>query len=159
MKASFLILLASLACLVNVNAKGERSVQTLGYPAKKPLVSFNVPKDWKAEQKGDSLFILSPDGGDVIVEVLNLAAGVDDDEAAIKEAEDTVNQDFKKLNFKAGQSEKSNGLLIGTLTSKGVDKHGEALINFLLMFAQYPKAALEKHADNLEMIIRSIKVR
>jgi len=29
----------------------------------------------------------------------------------------------------------------------------------LLMFTQYPKAALEKHADNLEAVIKSIKVR
>jgi len=107
--------------------------QSIGYPAKSPLLTFNVPEDWTAKTKGSSLFVLSPDGGEVIVEVMDLKAGADNDAAAIKEAEATVDQDFKKLNFTAGQSVKSNGLQIGTLTSKGVDKHGEALINFMLI--------------------------
>lgn len=107
--------------------------QTLSYPKKQPLVQFTVPDDWTPEVKSGSLFVLSPDGGDVIVEVSMLEAGVDEDEEAAKEAKATVEEDFKNLTLTPSDPVKSKGLEVTLLGGEGEDSTGPAHINMALL--------------------------
>ena len=43
------------------------------------------------------MFVVSPDGGNVIVEVMTMEAGMKDQAPALKEAKGVVDGDFKKL--------------------------------------------------------------
>jgi hypothetical protein len=131
MKATLLLCLAT---LITTSAFAGQ----IGYPEKNPLVSFTVPDDWKADYKHGSLFVVSPDGGDVIVELMSMEAAIDDDAAAVKEAKGTVNQDFKKLKLTKSDPTETNGLIITLLGGEGTDKSGEAHINMALI--KHPKA-------------------
>jgi hypothetical protein len=131
MKATLLLCLAT---LISASAFAGQ----IGYPEKNPLVNFTVPDDWKADFKHGSLFVVSPDGGDVIVELMSMEAAIDDDAAAVKEAKGTVNQDFKKLKLTKSDPTESNGLIITLLGGEGTDKSGEAHINMALI--KHPKA-------------------
>jgi hypothetical protein len=133
MKTSYLLCLATLL-LPTLN----HAEQTLSYPEENPLISFTAPDDWKAQVKNGSLFVLSPDGGEVIVEVMAMEAGIDDDAAAVKEAKSTVSADFKKLAFEKSDPAESNGLIVTLLGGSGEDKTGEAHINMALI--KHPEA-------------------
>jgi len=123
-------LLLCLACLLLTTlAKAD---QALGYPIQNPLISFTAPDGWEAKVKNDSLFVVSPDGGDVIVEVMAMEAASDDDDAAIKEARDTV-QDFKNLKLEKSDLSDANGLTVRLLGGEGEDASGPAHINMTLI--------------------------
>jgi len=126
MKTLFLCLAALLLTTV---AKAD---QSLGYPVKSPLITFTAPDDWEAKPKNGSLFVVSPDGGDVIVEAMAMEAAADDDEAAVKEATDTV-QDFKNLKLEKSDPAEANGLIVRLLGGEGEDASGSAHINMALI--------------------------
>lgn len=128
MTIKFLAPLVVLLCAASAQAD-----QTLSYPKKQPLVQFTLPDDWTPEVKSGSLFVLSPDGGDVIVEVSMLEAGVDEDEDAAKEAKATVEEDFKNLTLTPSDPVKSKGLEITLLGGEGEDNTGPAHINMALL--------------------------
>lgn len=134
MKASLLLALSTLLCTSLVQAD-----HTLSYPKKGPFITFTTPDDWKAETKGDSLFVLSPDGGDVIIEVMTMESAIDDDVGAIKEAKSTVDQDFKDLTLDHSEPTAANGLQVIMYGGSGSDKHGEVHINMLIL--KHPEAA------------------
>jgi hypothetical protein len=133
MKATLFLGLSVVLC-----ASFAQAEQSHVYPKKNPLVTFTVPDDWKAEVKHDSLFVVSPDGGDVIVEVSMMEAAIDDDAAAVKEARSTVDQDFKKLNLTKSDPAKANGLVVTLLGGEGIDDSGPAHINMALI--KHPEA-------------------
>jgi hypothetical protein len=133
MKASLFIALSSL--LYSSLAQAD---QSLSYPKKGPLVSFTAPDDWEAEMKDTSLFVLSPDGGDVIIEVMTMEADVDDQKGALEEAKSTVDQDFKELTLDHLGTTEAKGLTLSMYSGNGTDKHGEALINMLIL--KHPSA-------------------
>lgn len=128
MKASLTLCLAVLFAAISLKAD-----QTLGYPKKSPLVSFTAPDDWTTKVTGGSLFVVSPDGGDVIVEVMSMEAAVDDDAAAIKEAKSTVDQYFKNLKLTKSDPTETNGLVVTLLGGEGEDDSGPAHINMALI--------------------------
>lgn len=128
MKTSLLLCAAVLAGATPVQAG-----QSFEYPEKNPLVSFTAPDDWKGQVKNGSLFVVSPDGGDVIVEVMTMEATKDDDAAALKEAKGTVEEDFKKLNLTKADPVEAKGLTIGLLGGDGEDDTGPAHINMALL--------------------------
>lgn len=108
-------------------------VQTFGFPTKKPLISFDLPKGWQPKEKGGSLFVLSPDGADVIVEATTMKAVADDDAGAMKEAMDTV-ADFKKLKLKTVVDHASlGGMTVTMLNGPGEDSNGPARINIVII--------------------------
>jgi hypothetical protein len=128
MKTSLLLLLSLLG------ASSAIADQTLTYPAKNPLVSLVAPDDWEVDQKEDGrLFIISPDGGDVIVELSPMEAEMDDTEGALKEAKSTVDQDFKKLKLEATGPVDNNGLSIIMYGGEGEDDTGPAHINMAVL--------------------------
>lgn len=137
-------LLLSLAALIYPSL--ALAEQTLNYPKKNPLVTFSAPDDWKAQMKNGSLFVVSPDGGDVIVEVMTMEAAIDDDAAAVKEARGTVNQDFKNLKLTKTEPAEANGLVVRLLGGEGEDDTGPAHINM----------ALIKHPDASNQILFSL---
>ena len=83
--------------------------------------------------KGSSLFVVSPDGGDVIVEVSTMKATLDNDGAANDEAKSTVDQDFKNLELEKGPSGENKGVKVSMLNGKGKDKSGEAAIALIMV--------------------------
>ena len=107
--------------------------QTLSYPKKNPVITFTAPDDWEAKVKGSSLFVVSPDGGDVIVEVMALEATTDDDAGALKEAKGTVDQDFKDLTLTASDPVEAKGLIMTLVGGGGEDSSGPAHINMALI--------------------------
>jgi len=127
MKSPLLFAL-TLASFVSV----VQAEQSLVYPEKNPLVAFSVPDDWKTQVKHGSLFVVSPDGGDVIIEVSTLAAASDDDEAAVKEAKSTV-EDFKNLKLTESEPAKANGLIVTLIGGEGEDDSGRAHLNLALL--------------------------
>ncbi len=120
--------------------------QSLHFPKEDPFISFSAPDDWKVENKGGSLFVVSPDGGDVILEVMTMEAGLDEDADALKEAKGTVDEDFEKLELTPGDPVEARGLVILPLGGEGVDESGPAHINM----------ALIKHPDAEHPILFSI---
>ena len=128
-----------LPCILVVCASIAQADQTLNYPEKNPLVSFSVPDDWKPKVSNGSLFVVSPDGGEVIVEVMVMEASIKDDAAAVKEAKGTGEQDFKNLKFTKSDPMENNGLTATLLGGEGKDKSGEAHINMVLI--KHPQAA------------------
>ena len=127
-------ILSSLVCLPFLAmAPLSQAAQTLGFPKADPLISFDVPTDWKVKWQNDSVFVVSPDGGDVIVEVMPMEAAIDDEAAAIAEAKSTVDQDFKNLTLEKSGTTETNGILASLLGGKGEDKSGEAHINMVLI--------------------------
>ncbi len=119
--------------------------QAFGYPVKNPLISFSVPDGWEAKAKNASLFVISPDGGDVIVEVMMMEAATDDDDAAVKEAKDTM-QDFKNLKLEKSDLSEAKGLVIRQIGGEGEDSSGSARINMTLI----------KHPDSDHQILFSV---
>lgn len=107
--------------------------QALNFPSKDALVAFSAPDDWKVKVKNGRLFVLSPDGGDVFVEVTTLEAALDDDAAALKEAKATVVDDFKNLNLTPSEPTESQGLTLRLLDGTGMDDSGPALLNLALL--------------------------
>lgn len=120
--------------------------QTLQFPEKDPLISFTAPADWKIKWKNDSLFVVSPDGGDVIVEVMPMEAAIDDEPAAIAEAKSTVAQDFKDLTLQESGTTETNGILTTLLGGQGEDQSGPAHINMVLI----------KHPESPHQILFSL---
>jgi hypothetical protein len=141
MKASLFLCLTALFCTSFAKAD-----QTLEFPKKNPLVKFIAPDDWKTQEKNGSLFVVSPDGGDVIVEVMMMDAAIDDDAAALKEAKGTVDQDFKNLKLTKTDPTKANGLTVTLYGGEGEDKNGVAHINMVLL----------KHPDATHQILFSL---
>jgi hypothetical protein len=131
MKSSTLLCFA----LTLISASLTHAEQTLGYPEEKPLITFDVPDDWevKSQTQGGSLFVVSPDGGDVILEVMTMEAGLDDDEAAFAEAKGTVEEDFKNLELTPSDVVEAKGLMMRLVGGGGEDKSGEAHINMVLI--------------------------
>ena len=131
MKAFLKIFLAALLFTSFASAD-----QKLGYPQKKPLLTFSVPDDWKPQYKSGSLFVLPPDDDSVIIEVTALQAPFKNLKSAVKEAKDTVS-DFQNLTFKKGAGTEGDdlkdGLKVTVLNGKGEDKHGPAIINLLIL--------------------------
>ncbi len=122
-----------LPCILVVCASFAQADQTLNYPEKNPLVLFKVPDDWKPKISNGSLFVVSPDRGEVIVEVMALESSIKDDAAAVKEAKGTVEQDFKNRKFTKADPVENNGLTATLLGGEGEDKSGEAHINIVLL--------------------------
>ncbi len=143
MKTSLLFGITVLLCTSFAEAD-----QSLQFPKEDPLISFTAPADWKAEIKGGSLFVVSPDGGDVILEVMTMEAGLDDDAEALKEAKGIVAEDFEKLELTPGDPVEAHGLVILPLGGDGEDKSGPAHINM----------AVIKHPDAKHPILFSIIV-
>jgi hypothetical protein len=133
MKATSFLGLAVFLC-----ASLAQAEQPLLFPAKKPLVGFLAPDDWKAQMKSGSLFVVSPDGGDVIVEVMTMEAGIDDDAAALKEAKSVVEGDFKNLTLTATDPAEANGLTVTLYGGAGEDDSGPAMINMAIL--KHPQA-------------------
>lgn len=106
--------------------------RTFGFPEENPLISFEVPEDWKVKWKNDSLFVVSPDGGDVIVEVMAMDAASDESEEALKEAKSTV-EDFKNLDLEVSDPAQANGLVLSMVGGSGEDSEGPALINMAVI--------------------------
>ncbi len=132
--------LTLLLCLTGLlSANVSRADQTIGYPVENPLITFNAPDDWKVKAKNDSVFVVSPDGGDVIVEVMAMEAAADDDAAAVKEAKSTVDEDFKNLKLTKSDPVEANGLVVSLLGGEGEDSSGPAHINMALI--KHPEAA------------------
>lgn len=118
------------------NAKAD---QILSFPVAKPLISFKIPDSWEMSDKDGTLFVTSPDGGEVIVEVMTLDALSEDDAASVKEAKSTFEQDFKNLKFTEADPVKNKGLTITMVGGEGEDESGEAHLNMLLI--KHPEAA------------------
>lgn len=112
--------------------------QSLHFPKEDPFISFTAPDGWKAETKGDSLFVVSPDGGDVILEVMTMEAGIDEDAEALKEAKGTVDEDFEKLELTPGDAVEARGLELLPFGGEGVDESGPAHITMVVI--KHPKA-------------------
>lgn len=125
---------SSLVCLALLaTAQLSIAAQTVGFPQDNPLITFDAPSDWKVKWKNDSLFVVSPDGGGVIVEVMPMEAAIDDEDAAIAEAKKTVDQDFKNLTLEKSGTTETNGILASLIGGEGEDKSGAAHINMVLI--------------------------
>ena len=112
--------------------------QTISFPPKQPLVTFQAPDDWKAEMKNGSMFVVSPDGGDVIVEVMTMEAGMKDQAPALKEAKGVVDGDFKKLVLSPLDPTDSNVINVTLYGGGGEDDSGPAMINRAIL--KHPEA-------------------
>jgi len=129
-----------LLCLTGFfSANVSRADQKIGYPAENPLITFSAPDDWKVKATKGSFFVVSPDGGAVIVEVSAMEAAADDDAAAVKEAKSNFFEDFKNLKLTKSDPVEANGLVMSLLGGEGEDSSGPAHINVLLI--QHPEAS------------------
>ncbi|MFO1485849.1 MAG: hypothetical protein U1F71_20985 [Verrucomicrobiaceae bacterium] len=164
MKASLLLLFALLS-LTQLAAAD----QSLVYPEKDSLISFSVPDNWKAEFKDESLFVTPPGDESVIIEVMEMEAGVDDAEGAIKEAKATMD-DFKNMKYDEIQKGETNGLGIMILNAQGEDADGKANINlvllskpglknFILLSCISSQVGSEKHGAAIGSLLGSLKAR
>jgi hypothetical protein len=110
--------------------------QVLHFPEADPVVAFAAPDGWEAKEKNGSLFVLSPDGEGVIVELSTMEAKIGETKAAIKEAKSTISE-FKDLKYEKPEETKSNNLDVTILSAEGSDKHGEASINLMIVDAPH----------------------
>ena len=129
-----------LLCLTGFSSANVSGAdQTINYPAENPLITFSAPDDWKVKVTSGSFFVVSPDGGDVIVEVAAMEAAADDDAAAVKEAESTIDEDFNNLKLTKSDPVEANGLVLSLLGGEGEDSSGRAHINVALI--RHPEAS------------------
>ena len=156
-----------------LSVKAHAGVQTFAYPNKKePLFTVDFPADWKLETTGEGAYVESPDKlipfNVIMIDSADVGVALESMKKKIGGAYDSIvwneGKEAQVLNddglgltatFDNGQAMDGKDPYVVNFVQyvkKGGDK-------FMLMFAQYPKAALAKHADNLEAVIKSIKVR
>ena len=141
--------------------------QVIHFPEADPVVAFAAPDDWEAKEKNGSLFVLSPDGEGVIVELSTLEAKTGETKVAIEEAKKTISE-FKDLKYGDLVETTSNTLDVTLLSADGEDKHGEASINLMLLGAPeaehpvlvsmiFTKEGKEKYSEGSNLITKSLQ--
>lgn len=155
--------------------EAEPEPQTFSYPnAEKPDFAIDFPADWVMKANDEGVYVQSPDklvaANVIMVPKAELAAA----EEALKKS---VGERFKEILWNEGNDpevNKDEGLGV-TATfhnavasdGEGTEKYSVNLVSYdrksgdksLVLLVQNPQRAIEKHAANLEAILKSIKVR
>lgn len=147
--------------------------QTVSYPsASSPDFTIDFPDDWNVESDGEGAYVESPDK---IVAINILFIDADEVDVAVGRLKKSVGGKFQQIEWDGGKEPEVNkdealGLTAtfhnGLAINEGV-KYSVNIVEyvrakgdkFLVLISQLPIKGLDEHADDLEKIIRSIKVR
>ncbi|WP_395751594.1 hypothetical protein [Prosthecobacter sp.] len=144
--------------------------KAVDFPKEAPLLSFTLPDTWAVKyDDGDLLATPSKDDESVIVEVIELEAGLDSFDAAVKEAKETMS-DFKNMKYDEMQKGEKDGLGIAILNAQGEDEDGKAFINlvllakpgaknYILLSCISSKEGSDKHGAAISGVIGSLKAK
>ena len=155
--------------------KATPEAQTFSYPsAEKPDYAIDFPADWVMKANDEGVYVESPDklvaANVIMVPKAELATA----EEALKKS---VGERFKEILWNEGNDPEVNkdDALGVTATfhnavasdGDGTEKYSVNLVSYdreagdksLVLLVQNPQHAIEKHAENLEAILKSIKVR
>ena len=154
---------------------GHSAVQTFSYPDKaKPDFAVDFPADWNMKATDEGVYVESHDKL-VAMNVIMV------DKADLLDAEETlkkkVGERFKEILWNGGADPEVNKDAALGLTATfqhaqasdgtGTEKYSVNLVTYerksgnkvLILLCQNPMRALEKHADAMETVLKSIKVR
>lgn len=157
-------------CLALLTAVSPaKADKVIGFPKEKPVLTFNLPDDWKVKNGEDGLISTPPDDQGVILEVVELETPLTDRDAAIKEAKATM-EDFKNVKYDEEQKGEKDGLGITILNGTGEDEDGKAFINlvilskegsknFVLLSCISSKEGSDKHGKEISGVIGTLKAR
>ena len=166
MKTSLVLLLAMLIT-APLAAAADKAID---YPKDAPLLTFLLPDTWQVDFDDNGLLATpTKDDDSVIVELTDLEAGVDNLDAAVKEAKETMSE-FKNMKYDEMEKGQKDGLGIVILNAEGEDEHGKAFINlvllakpgsknFLLLSCISSKEGSDKHGAAIGALIQSIKAK
>lgn len=148
-----------------------RAAQTYNYPSDdKPDFSLSFPGSWKFDQDAVSAYLLTPDKlvatnilmidqGEAGVALENLKKQTGQKYTSVEWSDDLVNTDEAlglTATFVHGKAEDAKGLKYSINFAQYVRKEG---VKFMMIICQHPLAALRAHGDDIEAMIKSIKVR
>lgn len=134
MKTSYIFCLLTL-----ISSPLALANQSISFPEKTPLIDLSLPDDWKIKPKGNIVYANPKDDPSFFMELSELDAGIDNADAAIKEAKASIEDSFKNVTYQEKPSKADGaGVTIQVLNAKGEDADGKANINAVLI--TQPKA-------------------
>jgi hypothetical protein len=121
----FLLLTLTSAILAPISSAD----QIVGYPEKKPVIDLSFPDKWEVKyEDGALLAIPSEEDDSFIVAVTPMEAGVEDPQAAIKEAKEAIEEKFEGVKYEELQKVEGDGVVTLLVQGKGKDDSGAANI-------------------------------
>ena len=165
MKTLLILFLATL--LVAPLALADKAVD---YPKDAPVLTLSLPDTWTVDLDENGLMATpTKDDDSVIVELVDLEAGLDSFDAAVKEAKETMSE-FKNMKYDEMEKGEKDGLGIAILNAQGEDEHGKAFINlvllakpgaknFVLLSCISSKEGSDKHGAAIGALIGSLKAK
>lgn len=166
MKTSLLLCLATLIAAPFSHAADK----AVDFPKAAAQLTFTLPDTWKVDfEDGEIMATPTKDDDSVIVQVMELEAGLDSFDAAVKEAKETMS-DFKKMKYDEMQKGEKDGLGIAILNAEGEDEDGKAFINlvllakpgtknFILLTCISSKEGSDKYGPAISGMIGSLKAK
>ncbi len=165
MKTSLILCLAIL-----MGAPLAYADKAVDYPKDAPVLTISLPDTWEVDLDDDGLMATpTKDDDSVIVELVDLEAGLDNFDAAVKEAKETMSE-FKNMKYDEMEKGQKDGLGIAILNAQGEDEHGKAFINlvllakpgaknFILLSCISSKEGSDKHGAAIGALIGSLKAK
>ncbi len=165
MKTSLILCLAIL-----MGAPLAYADKAVDYPKDAPVLTISLPDTWEVDLDDDGLMATpTKDDDSVIVELVDLEAGLDSFDAAVKEAKETMSE-FKNMKYDEMEKGQKDGLGIAILNAQGEDEHGKAFINlvllakpgaknFILLSCISSKEGSDKHGAAIGALIGSLKAK
>ncbi|MES2599151.1 MAG: hypothetical protein V4662_27740 [Verrucomicrobiota bacterium] len=155
-------LLLSLTMTVLATAKD------VGFPKAEPAVSLDKPEGWKSKFEEGRLYVTTDDDESVIIEVSALKTSKQKGAEALAEMKASVEETFKKVEFKPMQEGGSNNVGLYILNGSGEDEDGKAVLNaimvtngdnddlYMIFIASTPEGSKE-YGEEIGAILASIK--
>ena len=156
-------------------AVDSESVQTFSFPEEsKPDFTVDFPADWKMKDTEEGAYVESPDQLVAMNVIMVEKAEAEDAQESLKKS---VGERFKEIFWNGGNDPEVNkdddlGLTAifqnaQASDGEGTEKYSVNLVTYiradgdkaLILLCQTPLRALDKHADAMEAVIKSIKVR
>jgi hypothetical protein len=115
----------AVACLLSAAA----GAKTVAYPSTDhPSFIIDVPDTWTltpGKEAGDYMNLESPGG--VLMQMRTLEATQESLNAAVKDSEDYIKQEYHDVQLGAANNTEQNGLKVSFVTGTGKDKDGNAV--------------------------------